>query len=150
MRIYPAVCIVLLLSSAEALAARSATRSATWPASDNAEVVGTWEGESKCTVPNSPCRDEHVVYRIAAKKDNPATLTIDADKIVDGSAQFMGSLDCEYRANRSILSCTAHTPKQDDWEFQVSGEAMTGTLKLGVEKTLYRRVTLRKTHAKEK
>jgi hypothetical protein len=43
---------------------------AAWPqvAVGAATVVGSWEGESKCTVTNSPCHDEHVVYRIGAEK----------------------------------------------------------------------------------
>lgn len=37
-------------------------------ASDLAEVVGTWEGETICQVANSPCHDEHVIYRSPKRK----------------------------------------------------------------------------------
>lgn len=110
---------------------------------DNKAVVGTWEGESKCTVPDSPCRDEHVRYRIAVVKDDPSKLSAAADKIVQGVPQFMGTLICEYR--QPVLSCTGNTAKQDDWQFRLSGADMTGTLVIGKEKTLYRRVALHKT-----
>lgn len=117
-----------------------------WPQSAPAAagVTGSWEGESKCAVPDSPCHDEHVVYRITADKKNPAQRSIDADKIVDGSPQFMGSMVCQYHADQATLSCTGNTPKRDDWEFRVSGDTMTGTLTLGPEKQLYRRIAVRK------
>ncbi len=74
-----------------------------WPqsAESTAAVTGSWEGESKCTAPDSPCHDEHVVYRITADKKNPAQLSIDADKIVNGSPQFMGTIVCQYHADHS-------------------------------------------------
>lgn len=121
-----------------------------WPQAAPAAgaLTGSWEGESKCTVPDSPCHDEHVVYRIAADKKNPAQLSIDADKIVNGSPRFMGTIVCQYHADQATLSCTGNTPKQDDWEFHVSGDTMTGTLTIGPEKQLYRRITVRKTSPK--
>jgi hypothetical protein len=113
-----------------------------------AEVfIGTWEGESKCTLPDSPCRDEHLVYRIAAGK-KPGQLTIDADKIVNGSPQFMGTIVCEIHAAQATLSCTGDSPKKDDWQFHVAGDTMTGTLTVGAEKQLYRRIAVRKTTPK--
>jgi hypothetical protein len=131
-----AIAIVLLVSPA-------------WPqTAPTAAVIGTWEGESKCTVPDSPCHDEHVVYRIAADKKNPARLTIDADKIVNGSPQFMGTVFCQYHANEANLSCTANTDKNDDWEFHISANIMTGTLTLGPEKQFFRRINVRKTSPK--
>ena len=121
-----------------------------WPQSapSASALAGSWEGESKCTVHDSPCRDEHVVYRITSDKTNPAQLSIDADKIVDGTPQFMGTIVCQYHATQATLSCTGNTPKQDDWEFLISGDTMTGTLTIGPEKQLYRRITVRKTGPK--
>ena len=121
-----------------------------WPqsAESAAAVTGSWEGKSKCTVPDSPCRDEHVVYRITADKKNLALLSIDADKIVAGSPQFMGTIVCQYHPDQATLSCTGNTPKQDDWEFHISGDTMTGTLTIGPEKQLYRRISVRKTSPK--
>jgi len=117
-----------------------------WPqaAPGAATLIGSWEGESRCTVPDSPCHDEHALYRITADKKNPAQLNIDGYKIVDGSPQFMGALSCQYHAEKAMLSCTANTAKQNDWEFHVSGDSMTGTLTVGAEKRLYRRISVRK------
>jgi len=120
-----------------------------WPQTvATAAVIGTWEGESKCIVPDSPCRDEHVVYRIAADKKNQAQLNIDADKIVNGSPQFMGTIFCQYHPDEAALSCTANTAKKDDWEFHISANTMTGTLTVGPEKQLFRRISVHKTASK--
>jgi hypothetical protein len=122
-----------------------------WPqaAPGAATLIGSWEGESKCTVPDSPCHDEHALYRITVDNKDPAQLNIDGYKIVDGSSQFMGALLCQYHAHQATLSCTGNTSKQDDWEFQISGDSMTGTLTIGAEKKLYRRITVRKRPSKE-
>ena len=86
-------------------------------------------------------------YRIAANKKNPAQLNIDGYKIVDGSPQFMGALTGQYLGRQGQMSCTANTGKQDDWEFHVTDDTMTGTLTIGAEKTLYRRIIVRKIKA---
>jgi hypothetical protein len=112
---------------------------------DNSAVIGTWEGESQCTVPNSPCHDEHALYRFAADKDDPMMLSLDAYKIVDGAPQSMGTIPCHYHAEITTLICSGHTAKQDEWVFRISGKIMTGKLTIGAEKTLYRVIKLRKT-----
>ena len=79
------ILVFLLLGAMESFAA---------PPTDRKGVLGTWEGESKCTVANSPCHDEHVIYRLAADKRDPNQVRLDAYKVVDGQQQFMGTLDC--------------------------------------------------------
>ena len=111
-----------------------------WPQSVKA-VLGSWEGESKCTVTDSPCHDEHVLYQIAQDKKNPWQLNIDGYKIVDGSPVFMGTLTCSYDSKAGALSCTSSTKDKDDWEFRVFGDTMSGRLLLDGE-TLYRRIAL--------
>lgn len=109
-------------------------------ASDKA-VLGSWEGDSKCMVPDSPCRDEHVLYQIAEDKKDPFQLNLDGYKIVDGAPEFIGTLTCHFESKTVALSCTSSTKDKDDWEFHVVGDAMSG--RLMVEgKTLYRRITL--------
>ena len=113
-------------------------------ASDKA-ILGSWEGESKCTVPNSPCHDEHVLVQIAEDKKDSFQLNMDAYKIIDGAPDFMGTLTCRYESKAGALSCTSSTKDKDDWEFHVMGDSMTGRLLVDGGKTLYRRMTLRKT-----
>jgi len=108
----------------------------------NKAVLGSWEGDSKCTVPDSPCHDEHVLYQIAEDKKDPFQLNMDGYKIVDGVPDFMGTLACHYESKIGALSCTSSNKDKDDWEFHVIGDAMAGRLLLNEGKTLYRRITL--------
>lgn len=112
-----------------------------------AAVLGSWAGESKCMVADSPCHDEQVLYQVSTDRKDPERLNLDAYKIVDGSPDFMGTLECQYHAKQGALSCTGNTSKQDDWEFHVFGESMSGSLKIEGGK-LYRRIALHK--AKDK
>jgi hypothetical protein len=105
-------------------------------------VLGSWEGDSKCTVRDSPCHDEHVLYQIAADRKDPFQLNLDAYKIVDGTPDFMGTLACQYESKTAALSCTSSNKDSDDWEFHVTGDAMAGRLLIEHGKTLYRRVIL--------
>jgi hypothetical protein len=110
---------------------------------DNSEILGTWEGESKCTVPDSPCHDEHVIYEIAADKDTSDGLKMDGYKVVNGERVFMGTLRCEYQAAKKVLSCTSRGKDSDDWEYTLSGDTLRGTLTIN-GKTLFRKITTKK------
>src|SRR5258708_12571091 len=48
----------------------------------NAKLLGTWEGESKCTATDSACHDEHVIYRIATVKHIPGKLALHGHKVL--------------------------------------------------------------------
>jgi hypothetical protein len=113
------------------------------PAAETADVVGTWEGQSVCTVPNSACHDEHVVYHIKSAGRDGRDLVISANKVVNGVEEFMGDVERQVHSDR--LSCSAHTRRDDDWDFHVSGKHMSGTLVIGKEKTLYRKISVEKT-----
>ncbi len=102
-------------------------------------VAGTWEGTSLCTVKNSPCHDEHVVYHIKPDPKDATKFSIDADKIVNGAEDFMGTLSCVFTAAKSELYCDTY----GDWRFTISGDHMTGTLHLK-DGTLYRNVDVHK------
>jgi hypothetical protein len=80
------------------------------------EILGTWEGESKCTVPASPFHDEQVIFEIAQEKDNAAvnSLKMDGYNVVNGERQFMGALRCEYESAKKLLSCTSRGKNFDD------------------------------------
>ena len=111
--------------------------------SDVSAVVGTWEGESKCTVPDSPCHDEHVVYEVKAQWQK---LVIDGYKIVNGEKQFMGTIECGEIKDGKI-SCTIprkNKTRIDDWVFEIKGGVMDGTLYMGKERTVYRKIHVTK------
>lgn len=107
-------------------------------------VLGSWEGDSKCNVPTSPCQDEHVLYQIAQDKKDPFQLNLDEYKVVDGAPDFMGTLACHFESKAAVLSCTSSNKNKDDWEFHVIGDTMSGRLTIDEGKTLYRRITLRR------
>jgi hypothetical protein len=107
-------------------------------------VIGTWEGDSTCTVPSSPCHDEHVLFRVKPARENPDKLEIEAFKIVDKKPVYMGTLPCEFAEATSVLTCTGNPSRRDLWMFNVSGDTMSGTLTTGKEKTLYRKIELKK------
>jgi hypothetical protein len=105
-------------------------------------VLGSWEGDSKCMVPTSPCHDEHVLYQIAEDKKDPFQLNMDAYKVIDGTPEFMGTLACHFDSKTVSLSCTSSNKSKDDWEFHVIGDTMSGRLTIDDGKTLYRRIIL--------
>jgi len=107
-------------------------------------VIGTWEGDSVCTVPSSPCHDEHALYRIKPDKNDPDKITLEAFKVVDKRPQFIGTLACQYAAQEQVLTCPGNTAKHDVWMFNVGEGTIDGTLTVGKEKQLYRKITLKK------
>jgi hypothetical protein len=102
------------------------------------DVIGTWEGESICTVHPSACHDEHVIYEISDA--GKAKLKMSADKVVNGERQNMGDLACTY--DGKTLSCPF---AKGLWAFEVKGAKMAGTLKL-TDGTLFRKVSVNKKH----
>jgi hypothetical protein len=117
-------------------------------ASDKA-VLGSWEGDSKCAVADSPCHDEHVLYQITEDKHNFFQLNLDAYKVVEGNPEFIGTLACSFEPKAGVLSCTSSTREKDDWEFHVVGKAMSGRLMIDDGKTLYRRILLHRAQDKQ-
>lgn len=100
-------------------------------------VLGTWEGESICTVRPSPCHDEHVIYQIS-KTENAEQFTIAMDKVVAGERQSVGSLLCRYEPGH--LFCRY---RDDHWDYTIEGRKMAGTLALS-DGRLYRRINVSK------
>ena len=107
--------------------------------SANSTLFGEWTGESICTVKNSPCHDEKVVYTIG-EPDNAGNLKMQADKIVNGQGEDMGTLDCNFKVASSTVSCLM---KNGLWEFKVTAGSMIGTLKL-TDGTLFRNFSVKK------
>ena len=102
-------------------------------------LAGDWKGTSICTVKNSPCRDESVIYHIT-EPDAAGAVTINADKIVAGQPERMGQFDCKFDAKASVITCSM--PK-GEWRFTVTGSKMSGTLRLS-DGTLYRNVAVQR------
>jgi len=114
---------------------------------DAAKVVGTWTGESICVNKEKfpACNDERVVYRLAQSASAADVVTITMDKIVDGKAEMMAELDFKYDAEKGTLvnEFTRNTVR-GVWAFTVKGNSMEGTLTVLPDKTLVRRIKLKK------
>src|SRR5262249_1473682 len=109
-------------------------------ASEINTVLGTWEGESKCTVPDSPCHDEHVIYEFKPAGDTK--ISLDAYKVVNGEKQFMGTLTCKLPKDHEISCTYAEGKKPNEWIFKFDDKQLTGTLYLDKERTVYRRISV--------
>lgn len=104
------------------------------------EAVGVWVGNSVCQVRESACRDESVIYTIAAEENNSGAVRVTADKVVEGKRITMGSGEYDFDAARHTLS---HSDQYGSWQLSIRGDEMSGTLTLP-DGTLFRRVALKK------
>ena len=103
-------------------------------------IAGIWRGQSFCEQKESACRDETVVYRVSLLQDKPGSFSVSADKIVDGKAVNMGTLEFRYIAAQNALVCEY---AQGVWQLSVDGNKMEGTL-TRPDGIVFRRVALRK------
>ncbi|HEV8503903.1 MAG TPA: hypothetical protein VGQ53_00835 [Chitinophagaceae bacterium] len=107
-------------------------------------IEGTWKGTSLCQVKPSPCHDENVVYHIS-KAASGKMYSMQANKIINGVEEGMGTLDGSYDETQHILTVTMKD-KQDRtnvWLFKIDGKQMHGTLTVD-EKTLFRVIEVKK------
>jgi hypothetical protein len=88
-------------------------------------VAGTWRGTSQCGTALPACRDEVVVFRVVPSPEVAGGYSVTADKIVDGRAITMGTLEFRYDEGTSTL--TSNQP-QGRWVLHVDGTKMSGTL----------------------
>jgi hypothetical protein len=107
---------------------------------DLMRFLGKWRGDSSCVARNTACHDETVVYRIASLPDKPNHVSVNADKIVNGNAINIGTLEFRYEQPTRTVECEY---SQGVWRFKVAGEYLEGSLTLS-DGTEFRRVRLRK------
>ncbi len=106
------------------------------------DVIGTWQGTSTCSEPSSSCSDEQALYRVKPDKNDPDKLTLEAFKMDNGRPEHIGNFSCKYPSDAKVLTC--YGAKRDIWSFNVGDSTMDGTVTVGKEKTLYRKITLTK------
>jgi hypothetical protein len=102
--------------------------------------LGKWRGDSSCVARNTACHDETVVYRLSNLPSKPGHVSVSADKIVNGNAINMGTLEFRYDQSQQMLVCEY---SQGVWRFKLNGEGMEGKLTLQ-DGTEFRRVTLKR------
>ena len=104
--------------------------------------VGTWTGESICTSVRPACRDERAAYHISIP-DQPATVTVVMNKVVDGKEESMGTLLFHVDSEAKMLTSDF---KRGDlhllWTFTRAGSKMTGTLKQLPDGAIVRNIRL--------
>ena len=110
-----------------------------------AKLIGSWTGESLCAGDRPACHDEKVIYRIARSPNAADTVLITMDKIVDGKPETMGGLEFKYDPQQGTLvnEFTRRTT-HGRWEFTVKGDTIAGVLRLLPEKTVVRRVQVKR------
>jgi len=105
-----------------------------------AQVAGTWRGNSECVVPSSPCHDETNVYRFSELAARPGWFSGTGSKVVNGKEISMGTLDWQYDAETRTLESKSAS---GTFRFVVDDGKMQGVLLL-LDATVYRRIHLAK------
>jgi hypothetical protein len=103
-------------------------------------LLGDWRGSSVCQVRESSCRDEASLYHVASIPEKPNWFSVKGDKIVEGRAITMGTVECHYDSARSDLTCDLPSGVL---RFTVQGNKMEGTMALP-DGTLWRKLNLTK------
>jgi hypothetical protein len=115
--------------------------------SEISELVGNWSGESVCVNKEKfpACNDEKVVYRIVVATGKSDTVTITADKIVSGKPETMGVFDFVYDRQKQMLTSEFKNSKVHlIFELAVKGDILEGTLAALPDRTLVRRIKVKK------
>jgi len=111
------------------------------------KLAGDWVGESVCVNKEKfpACKDEHVVYHVVVTSGKTDTVTVTADKIVNGKPEEMGTFDFVYDARRQTLTSEFKNERVHGiFELAVKGDLLEGTLSTLPERTLVRRIKVKK------
>jgi hypothetical protein len=115
--------------------------------SEISKLVGDWSGESICVNKEKfpACNNEQVVYHIVVASGKTDTVTITADKIVNNKPVTMGTFDFVYNARRQTLTSEFKNDRVHIiFEFAVKGDFLEGTLATLPDRTLVRRIKVKK------
>jgi hypothetical protein len=113
-----------------------------------AEILGLWKGSSVCTKVegNEFCKDETIVYNFVDIPSRPATVSLKAARIVDGTVQRTFDLYVTYRPDERRWACEFERGEGKGlWSFAVFEDGLTGTAALLPELTIVRNVTAKRT-----
>ncbi|HET9282088.1 MAG TPA: hypothetical protein VFR24_09015 [Candidatus Angelobacter sp.] len=127
--------LLVILAATAALAAQTGKSAQ----DESTSLVGDWRGDSICQVHPSACKDEKALYRFTKLGDRPNHFSVEADKIVNGEAVQMGTIECSFAPEKHAVSCS--TPKFTV-QLTLNGKSLTGTMNLP-DGTLWRNITLR-------
>jgi hypothetical protein len=68
-------------------------------------LEGNWHADSTCVAKGTACRDEKVVYHFAKIPGKDGYFSVTADKIVNGNAIAMGTLEFRHDPDKNTLVC---------------------------------------------
>jgi len=108
-------------------------------------IVGTWRGTSLCVdLKVAPaCHDEEVVYEIKPAAGKADTVTVSADKIVNGERLPMGVIDFTYDDKDATWKGEVTSPRYHSlWILKVEGASIKGTAEDLAAKAVIRRIDL--------
>jgi hypothetical protein len=108
------------------------------PGGDAEAVIGDWHGTSRCLVKPSACHDEEALYHVRSSPDKSGTVSVQADKIVDGRPVTMGTSECSYDAAKKLLHCDLG---KDYIELTLGGDRLEGAM-FQSDKTRWREIKL--------
>jgi hypothetical protein len=93
-------------------------------------IVGSWRGTSICVDREHypACKDEQVIYEARVSHTSPDTVTIRADKVVDGNREFMGEYAFTLQEGGSWTSEAQTSRYHLLLRLQLAGDRLTGTL----------------------
>lgn len=106
-------------------------------------LVGDWRGDSICVVRPSACNDEKALYHFKPLGGQPNRFSLQADKIVNGRAEEMGTMECSYAPEKHVVTCS--TPRLT-LHLKLDGKSLNGTMNRA-DGTLWRKINLKKDRA---
>ena len=93
-------------------------------------IIGSWHGSSTCADREHwpACHDEEVIYDVVARAGVRDTVTLSADKVVNGVRVPMGDLDFAPAADSTWVSEIATGKSRGRVVLRIVRDHMTGTL----------------------
>ena len=110
-------------------------------------LIGNWTRESLCVNKERfpACNDEQVVYHVAAAPGKTDTVSIAADRIVNGKPVAMGTFEFAYDGRKQTLTSEFRNERVHIlFELAVKGDLLEGTLSALPERTVVRRIKVKK------
>lgn len=94
------------------------------------DIVGSWRGTSLCVDKTHfpACHDEQVIYDVRGKGSVRDTVTVRADKVVNGVREFMAEFDFHLVADGSWVADYQTARVHFQIALRVRGAHMTGSL----------------------
>ena len=94
------------------------------------DIVGSWRGTSLCVDKEhfSACKDEQVIYDVRRKRSARDTVTLRADKVVNGVREFMGEFDFSRTPDSSWVAQYENPRVRIRIVLRVRGAHLTGAL----------------------